>query len=61
MARTRGPAGLLDDVAYWYEAADFRPATIRPLSEVIRKRAERPSQVTRSNCPLAFGPERLSG
>jgi len=26
----------------WHEAADFRAATIRPLSEVIRKLAELP-------------------
>ena len=31
------------DFRYWHEAADFRAATIRPLSEVIRKLAERPS------------------
>jgi hypothetical protein len=30
----------LADVALWHKAADFRDATIRPLSEVIRKFAE---------------------
>jgi hypothetical protein len=29
------------EVGIWHEAADFRVATIRPLSEVIRKPGER--------------------